>query len=78
MFFERVGPKNSWSCAVGTSTDCHSFISKYFHSIFCSKVEGSMLNKTTHRKFFTGDLWTLVNRCYKAICFDVHSSMTIF
>jgi len=41
-------------------------------------VEGSMLNKTTHRKFFTGDLWTLVNRCYKAICFDVHSSMTIF
>jgi len=23
-----------------------------------------------HRKFFTGDLWTLVNRCYKATCFS--------
>ena len=22
------------------------------------------------RKFFTGDLWTLVNRCYKAACFS--------
>jgi len=22
-----------------------------------------------HRKFFTGDLWTLVNHCYKATCF---------
>jgi len=66
MFFERIGPKNSWSFAVGTSTECHSFISEYFHLIFCSKVEGSML-KTT--EFFTGDLWTLVNRCYKETCF---------
>jgi len=31
----RIGPKNSWSFAVVTSTDCHSFISEYFHSIFC-------------------------------------------
>jgi len=23
-----------------------------------------------HRKFFTGDFWTLVNRCYKATCFS--------
>ena len=23
-----------------------------------------------HRKFFTGDLWTLVNHCYKATCFS--------
>jgi len=51
MFFERIGPKNSWSFAVGTWTDCHSFISEYFHSIFCSKVEGSMLNKTTQEVF---------------------------
>jgi len=41
-----IGPKNSWSFAVGTSTDCHSFISEYFHLIFCSEVEGFMLNKT--------------------------------
>jgi len=45
--FSRIGPKKSWNFAVGTSTDWHSFISEYFHSIFCSKVEGSMLNKTT-------------------------------
>jgi len=51
MFFERIGPKNYWSSAVETSTDCHSFISEYFYSIFCSKVEGSMLNKTTHEVF---------------------------
>jgi len=46
MFFKRIGLKNSWNFAVGTSTDCHAFISECFHSIFCSKVEGSMLNKT--------------------------------
>jgi len=34
-------------------------ISEYYHSIFCSKVQGSMLNKTI--KFFTGDLWTVAN-----------------
>jgi len=36
MFFKRIRPKNSWSFAVGTSTDCYSFISEYFHSTFCS------------------------------------------
>jgi len=51
MFFKRIEPKNFWSFAVGTLTDCHSFISEYFHSIFCSKVEGSMLNKTTQKVF---------------------------
>jgi len=51
MFFERIGPKNSWSFAVGTSVDCHSLISEYFHSILCSEVEGSMLNKTTQEVF---------------------------
>jgi len=51
MFLERIGPKNSWSVAVRTSTDCRSFISEYFHSMFCSKVEGSMLNKTTQKVF---------------------------
>jgi len=50
MCFNGIRPKNSWSFAVGTSTDCHSFVSEYFHSIFCSKVEGSMLNKT-HKIF---------------------------
>jgi len=59
IIFKRIGPKNSWNFAVGTTTDCHSFISEYFHSIFCSKVEGSKMNKTTHHC----DLWTLVNRC---------------
>jgi len=48
--------KNSWSFAAGTSINCHSFMltsfsSEYFHSIFCSKVEGSMLN-TTRQKVF--------------------------
>jgi len=51
MFFKRIGLKNSWSFAVGTSTDCHSFFSEYFHSIFCSEVQGSMLNKTTQKVF---------------------------
>jgi len=51
MFFKRIGPRNFWSFAVGTSTDFHSFISEYFHSIFRSKVECSMLNKTTQNVF---------------------------
>jgi len=51
MFFKRIGPKISWSFGVGTSIDCHSCISEYFHSIFCSYVEGSMLNKTTQKDF---------------------------
>jgi len=51
MFFKSIGLKNSWGFAVGTSTDCHSFISEYFHSIFCSKVGGSMLYKTTQKVF---------------------------
>jgi len=51
MFFKKIGPKNSWSFAVGTSTERHSFISEYFHLTFCSKVEGSMLNKTTQKVF---------------------------
>jgi len=51
MFFKRIGPKNSWNFAVGISTDCHSFIPEYFRSIFCSKVEGSMLNKSTQKVF---------------------------
>jgi len=50
-FFNRIRPKNSWSFAAGTSADCHSFISEYFHSIFCSKVESSVLNKTTQKIF---------------------------
>ena len=58
LFIKRIGPRNSWSFAVGTSTDCHSFISEYFHSIFCSKVEGSMLNKTTQTVFH----WWPLNR----------------
>jgi len=51
MFFKRIGPKNSWSFTVGTSTACHSIISEYFHSIFYSKLEASMLNKTTQDVF---------------------------
>jgi len=51
MFFKRIGPKNSWSFAAGTLTECHSFISEYVRSIFCSKVEGSMLKKTTQKVF---------------------------
>jgi len=46
MFFKRTDPKNYWSFAVANSTDSHFFIYDYFHSIFCSKVQGSMLNKT--------------------------------
>jgi len=51
MFFKRIGPKISWRFGVGSSIECHSFISEYFHSIFCSQVEGSMLNKTTQKVF---------------------------
>jgi len=47
MFFERI----ALSFAVGTLAECHSFITEYFHSVFCSKVEGSMLNKTTQKVF---------------------------
>jgi len=51
MFIKRIGPKNSLNFVVGTSTDCHSVISEYFHSIFWSKMEASMLNKTTQEVF---------------------------
>jgi len=57
MFFKRIGPKISCSFAIETSTDCHSFISEYFHSIFCSEVEDSMLNKT--QKVFHWWPWNL-------------------
>ena len=29
-----------------------------------------------HRMFFTGDLWTLVNRCYKATFFHLHANIS--
>jgi len=51
MLSKRIGPKNSWCFAVGTSTDCHSIISENFHSVFCSKVQGSMLNKIKQNVF---------------------------
>jgi len=51
MFCKRIEPKKFWSFAVGASTDCHSFVSEYFHSIFCSKVQGFMLKKTKHKSF---------------------------
>ena len=77
MFFLRIGPKNSWSFAVGTSTHCHSFISEYFHSIFCSKVEGSVLNKTTQSfSLLTFEPWLIV--VIRQHVFHVYSSMTIF
>jgi len=46
MFFKKIGPKNFLSFASWSSSGCHYFISEYFHSIFCSEVQGSMLNKT--------------------------------
>jgi len=77
MFFKRIGPKKSWSSVVGTSTNCHSFISEYFHSLFCSKVEGSMLNKTTQSfSLVTFKPWLIV--VIGQHVFHVHSSMTIF
>jgi len=76
MFFERIGPKNSWSFAVGTSTECHSFISEYFHLIFCSKVEGSMLKTTQSFSLATFEPWLIV--VIKKHAFHVRSSMTIF
>jgi len=39
-----------------------------FIQYFAVKWKASCWTKQ-HRKFFTGDLWTLVNRCYKATCF---------
>jgi len=45
MLFKKIRPKNFWNFAVGTSLDGHSYIPEYFHSIFCSEVQGSMLNK---------------------------------
>ena len=63
MFFKRIGPKNSWSFAVRTSIDCHSFILNIFIQYFAVKWKAPCWRKQ-HRKFFTGDLWTLVNRCY--------------
>jgi len=77
MFFERIRPKNYWSFVVGTSTDYHSFISEYFHSIFCSKVEGSTLNKTTQSfSRVTFEPWLIV--VVRQHVFHVHSSMMIF
>jgi len=77
MFFEIIGPKNSLSFAVGTSTECHSFVSEYFYSIFCSRVEGSMLNKTTQSfSLVTYEPWLSV--VIRQDVFRVHSSMTIF
>jgi len=67
MFFKRIGPKISWSSGVGTSTDCHSFISEYFIQYFAVKWKAPCWTKQ-HRKFFTGNLWTLVNRWNKATC----------
>jgi len=77
MFFKRFGPKNYWRFAVGTSTECHSFISEYFHSIFCSKVEGSMLNKTT-QSFSLVTFEPCLIVVIRQHVFHVHSSMTIF
>jgi len=76
MFFKRIGIKTSWNFAVGTSTGCHSFIFECFHSIFCSKVEGSMLNKATQSfSLVTFAPWLIVVIWQHV--FHVHSSMTI-
>ena len=68
MFFKRIGPKNSWSFAVGTSTDCPLSLN-IFIQYFAVKWKAPCWTKQ-HRQFFTGDLWTLVNHCYKATCFS--------
>jgi len=47
--FQDDWTKNFSEFAVGTSTDSHSFMSEYFHSIFRRNAEGSMLNKTTQK-----------------------------
>jgi len=66
-----------WSFAVGTSTDCHSLISEYFHSLFCIKVQGSMLNKTKQSfSLMTFEPWLII--VIRQHVFHVHSSMMIF
>ena len=66
-FSTRLGQK-IWNFAVGPYLDGHTYISENFHSIFDSKVQGSMLNKTRH--FFTDDLQTLVDHHYKTTSFS--------
>ena len=59
MLFKRIKPKNYRSFSVATSTDSHSFISDYFHSIFCSKVQGFMLDKTESFLLVTFEPWLI-------------------
>jgi len=47
----KIWLKNYWNFTVSTSTDHNSYISEYFHSVFCNKVQGSMLNKTRQCSF---------------------------
>jgi len=69
MFFKKIAPKKFWKFAVGTSTDCHSYTLNIFIQYFTVKCKVPCRTKQD-RKFFTGDLWTLVNSCYKATCFS--------
>jgi len=76
MLFKKIGPKNFWRFAVGISTDSRLSLNIFFQ-YFSVKCKIPCWTKQG-RKFFTGDLWSLVNHCYKATCFCMHSSMTIF
>jgi len=70
MFFKMIGPNFFWSFTVGTSTDCHSFISEYFHSTTEHFTVNCKVACWTKQSFSLVTFELLVNCCYKITCFS--------
>jgi len=68
MFFKRIGPKNSWSLLM----EHQLIVTPLSLNIFIHylAVKWKVHSEQNNTKFFTGNLWTLVNHCYEATRFS--------
>jgi len=72
MFFKKIRPKIFLKLELQLIVAPISL--NIFIQHFAMKCKITCWTKQD-RKFFTGDVWTMVNCCYKAHVFCVHSSM---